>query len=296
MITRREFLKGTGLFVTAFSSKLSFAQSGETDSREELSFGIVTDTHYANTDPNGTRHYRESITKMTECIELMNERKVNFLIELGDFKDQGKPASEKTTLEYLDIIEKLYGHFNGPRYHVLGNHDVDSISKQQFLSHIENTGIIEKSAYYSFDLKGFHFVVLDANYKTDESDYDHGNFQWTDANIPSRQLDWLKNDLAQSSNPAIVFVHQLLDVESNDGIQNAAETRQILQDSKKVIAVFQGHRHPGHYSQIEGIHYYTLKAMIEGSGEKNNSYAVVTIKNNSIIIEGYRKATGRILE
>ena len=30
---------------------------------------------------------------------------------------------------------------SGPRYHCVGNHDVDSITKQQFLENIENTGI-----------------------------------------------------------------------------------------------------------------------------------------------------------
>ena len=65
------------------------------------------------------------------------------------------------------------------KYHVLGNHDADSISKEQFLANIKNTNISDGSKYYSFDLKGLHFIVLDANYCADGSDYDHGNFSWT---------------------------------------------------------------------------------------------------------------------
>jgi len=57
------------------------------------------------------------------------------------------------------------------------------------------------------------------------------------------------------------------------------------------MAVFQGHRHDGGYSFIEKIHYYTLKAVIEGPGPENNSYAVVEVRPDmSITVTGYRKA------
>jgi alkaline phosphatase len=74
-------------------------------------------------------------------------------------------------------------------------------------------------------------------------------------------------------------------------VNNAAEIRQILEQSGKVTAVFQGHHHEGSYSYIEGIHYYTLKAMVEGPGDENNSYAIVEIlPDRSITVTGYRKA------
>ena len=293
-ITRREFLKSSGIIIAGLSCGEAFARADRANVKTKISFGIVTDAHYADADPKGTRRYRESIAKMTECVTLMNDKKVDFLIELGDFKDQGKPATADTTCKYLTTIEKVYREFKGPRYHVLGNHDVDSISKKQFLARVENVGIAKDATYYSFDSKGFHFVVLDANYKADGSDYDRGNFNWKDANIPVKQLAWLKKDLASSSKPAIAFVHQQLDVTGNTGVRNAAKVRKVFQESKKILAVFQGHHHAGHYSQIEGIHYYTLKAMVEGSGEKSNSYAIVDINDdNGITVTGYRKAVSK---
>jgi hypothetical protein len=297
VVTRRAFLKNSTVLIAGLASGVPFALADKMDNKTKLSFGIVTDAHYADTDARGTRHYRESLAKMTECVSFMNEMKVDFLIELGDLKDQGSPATEEATLKYLTTIEKAYGQFTGPRYHVLGNHDVDSISKKQFLDQVENTGIAKETTYYSFDSKGFHFVVLDANYKADGSDYDHGNFDWTDSNVPLKVLDWLRKDLLSSSNPVIVFVHQQLDVAGSTGVKNAVKLRQALQDNKRVLAVFQGHHHPGHYSYIEGIHYYTLKAMVEGSAEKNNSYAIVDVHaDNNIILTGYRKAASQTLE
>ncbi len=98
-----------------------------------LRFGLVTDIHYADIEPAGMRQYRESPAKLAECVRFMNEQKVDFLVELGDFKDQGKPPDEAATLGYLRKIEDVFRGFKGLRFHVVGNHDVDSISKQQFL-------------------------------------------------------------------------------------------------------------------------------------------------------------------
>jgi len=293
-VTRRTFLKSSGLVIAGLSAGFPFARAKTADGHAKLSFGIVTDAHYADTDPNGSRMYRESLAKMTEFVELMNEKRVDFIIELGDLKDQANPITEESTLEYLDAIERVYGQFYGPRYHVLGNHDVDSISKEQFLSHVKNTGIAKGSKYYSFDVKGIHFVVLDANYSADGSDYDHGKFNWTDANVPLKQLNWLRKDLASSTKPVITFVHQQLDVKGSTGVKNGPQVRQVLQDSKRAIVVFQGHHHDGHYSFIEGVHYYTLKGMVEGGGIKNNSYAIVEVyDDNSIVVTGYRKALSK---
>lgn len=297
VVTRREFLTGSGAVIAGLAYGIPVAHADGMDNKAKLSFGIVTDLHYADVDAKGSRKYRESLAKMTECVALMNDKKVDFLVELGDLKDQGTPAEEKETLTYLTAIEKAYGQFKGPRYHVLGNHDVDSLSKEQFLAHVENTGIAKESTYYSFDSRGFHFIVLDANYKADGTDYDHGNFNWTDTNVPPMEQNWLHKDLASSSKPVIVFVHQQLDVAGRAGIKNAVEVRQVLQSSKRVLAVFQGHHHAGHYSHIEGIHYYTLKAMVEGSGEENSSYAIVDVHaDNRIVVTGYRKALSKELE
>jgi predicted phosphodiesterase len=296
VITRRVFLKASsaslaGLVVAPLSCTMQATPGRRQDTAR---FGIVTDSHYADADTVGSRYYRHSLDKLTEYVELMNDQKVDFLVELGDFKDQNNPPVEQRTITYLRAVEKILQKFNGPTYHVLGNHDMDSISKEQFLSNVESTDIDQAKSHYSFDFNGVHFVVLDANYKSDGTDYDHGNFDWTDANIPPTELNWLRQDLAAACRPVIVFIHQLLDGTGPVYVNNAADVRQILEQSDKVMAVFQGHHHEGSYSRIEGIHYYTLRAMVEGPGEENNSYAVVEVlPDRSITVTGYRKAVSK---
>ncbi len=257
-------------------------------------FGIVTDSHYADRDPS-SRYYRDSIIKLTDTVNTMNAQTVSFLIEIGDFKDQDGTPVEANTIEYLQIIEAVFQQFDGPLYHVLGNHDMDSISKSQFMAHVDNTGIEPAdSTYYSFDVNGIHFIVLDANYNTasDDDHYDHGNFNWTVSYIPTGEMAWLQQDLADADGPVIVFVHQRMDGGGSHLMTNSAEVRSVLERSGKVVAAFQGHHHSGGYTNINGIHYYTLKATVEGPYPANNAYAIVEVRPDvgSLIVTGYENA------
>ena len=293
-LSRRRFLEITGTAVAG----LFIIPNAKADNAEKplLRFGMLSDIHYADREPAGTRFYRQSLVKMNECIERMNQEKPDFVIELGDFKDQDVVPNEANTLKYLSDIESAFRKFNGPTYHVLGNHDEDGISKSQFLERVENTGIPKTKSYYSFDVKGIHFVVLDGNYTKDGKEYDHGNFSWDDTMIPEVQLNWLKDDLKNSPLPAIVFIHQMIDdsVNVKQAVQNAAEVRQVLKQSGRVICVFQGHVHEERINVINGIHYYSVNAMADGDGSENNAYMIVDVyKDCRLKIDGFRRSTDR---
>jgi 3',5'-cyclic AMP phosphodiesterase CpdA len=266
----------------------------QTSSRELVRFGMVTDVHFADIDPNGARTYRDSDRKLAECVSVMNDRQVDFLVELGDFKDQDQAPQEARTLGFLRHIESVFAGFKGPRYHVMGNHDVDSLSKAQFLSIAQSGAGASGEAHYAFTQKGVRFIVLDADHKADGSDYDRGNFDWGDANIDAAQLAWLERTLAAAGEPAVVFIHQQLDGEGAYYVKNAPAVRRVLEASGRVLAVFQGHRHEGAYSVINGIPYYTLKGVIEGSGPDANAYAIVEVREDGTLwVTGYRKAVSQ---
>jgi alkaline phosphatase len=297
-VTRRKFLKYTGFL--GLTSVFPFYSFGilKTSKNSPIRFGVITDSHFADRVSKGTRFYRDSLPKLQQCITYLNTQNLDFLIHLGDFKDEAEKANEVTTLQFLKTYENEFSKFKGKRYHVLGNHDMDSISKEQFLRNIENTDIESAKSYYYYENKGMRFIVLDANFKEDGTPYHKGNFDWKDTNIPQSQLFWLKQVLAESKKPCMVFVHQMLDdfEFGKYGIKNAKEVREILEKSKKVIAVFQGHKHQETYHHINGIHYYTFNAMVDYKGLENNSFSVVTIKNNlDIKIEGYYRSSNKTL-
>ncbi|MBX3241272.1 MAG: metallophosphoesterase [Chitinophagaceae bacterium] len=299
-MNRKKFILSSLTFIAG--TKLTLAGERRFNMDTPLRFGIVTDLHYADRAPAGSRHYKESFDKLSECVDLMNREKVDFLIELGDFKDQSASPDEKETLGFLETIESKFREFKGPVYHVLGNHDMDSISKDQFLNSIYNSGFSKAQSYYSFNTGGFHFVVLDPNYTREGLHYDRGNFDWKDCHIPEEQLSWLEEDLKRHPQPTVVFIHQQLDGPAFPGDHsrycphNADRIRAILEQSGNVLITFQGHYHDGGFNMINGIYYYTLKAVIEDSDAQNNSYAIVEIdKDMSIAIKGYRKAVSKKL-
>ncbi|MCX6561955.1 MAG: metallophosphoesterase, partial [Candidatus Aminicenantes bacterium] len=135
--------------------------------RTIVRFGVITDLHYADRDSVSGRIYRESTGKLAEFVSVMNREKADFVIELGDYKDQDVQPVPARTLSFLRTIEGVFVGFKGPRYHVLGNHDEDSLTKAEFLGAIENTGISDGRTYYSFDQGGVHFIVLDPNFRSD---------------------------------------------------------------------------------------------------------------------------------
>jgi predicted phosphodiesterase len=292
-ISRRKFLKlgaAAGLGMAAFSDANRSRYAVES---HEVSFGIVADVHYAYKDMRINRFYRESLVKLRQGVETFNASRLPFVVMLGDFIDK---APDKTTeLKNLAAIREAFSFYRGPKHFVMGNHDLANLSKTEYLT---KCGAVSPDGYYSLDAGGYHFVILDANFRQDGEAYNAGNFKWKDAFIPAPQQEWLAQDLQRANGTkAVVFVHQNLHDESGVyGVKNADAVRRIFERSGNVLAVMQGHDHKGAYAKINGIHYVTLKAMVDGSTLRNNAYALITIDlNNRLSIRGFGKEKDFIL-
>jgi predicted phosphodiesterase len=254
--------------------------------KPKLRIGLVTDIHYADRPPAGSRHYRETLGRLQEAVDTFNQRGIDVALELGDLIDAADDVP--TELRYLDAADRVFRSFRGDRRYVLGNHCVWTLSKAQFLQHVGAA-----SAHYSFDRSGVHFVVLDACYRADGTPYGDKNYEWTDTEIPPVQRQWLRNDLERASAPTLVFVHQRLDVENHYGVRSAPEVRRLLEESGKVLAVFQGHSHQNDHRRINGIHYCTLAAVVEGAGQ-SNAYGILTVLDNgALTLEGFHRQQNR---
>jgi hypothetical protein len=289
---RRAFLRdGSLLLALACPTPLSrhvvacglLEAAGKPDAPVAARIGLLTDLHYADKAPAGSRHYRESLTKVSEAKHAFHSQSIGCLIELGDLIDAAD--SVETELEYLRRIERELASISEQRHYVLGNHCVTTLSKPEFLREVG-----QEQAHASFVTGGTRCILLDACFRSDSVAYDRGNFQWTDTFIPETQLAWLERELAGSDEPVLVFVHQRLDVADAHGIKNAPQVRQILERSGKVQAVFQGHSHNNDYKEIGGIHYTTLVAMVEGSGPESSGYSVLNLRTDGLLeLEGFRR-------
>lgn len=260
-------------------------------------FGIVTDLHYASRDSDpipqgvaGRRCYRESLRKLAEAIAVFNRQRLDFVVELGDFKDLS--SDRKETLVRLEEIEASFARFKGPRYHVFGNHDFDCLTPADLASCLTNDGCPMSEGYYRFQCKGVTFLVLDCCYDSNLRHYSCCN-PWDDANVPPHEVAWLRQMLADATGFVVVLTHQRIDPSAEPGhlVRNAAEVRKVLEESGKVALVLSGHQHMGGFNVYRGITYYSLVALVADSGPLANSFAEVAIYlDGTFSMTGYRNA------
>ncbi len=289
---RRDFLKRGSLLciTTPLVVAGQVNASDPVPPRGQVRWAMMTDVHYADKKPAGTRFYRDSLAKMQAVQRTLGELQLDFVIELGDLIDAA--TSAEVEREYLQTILKPLSGLPGKNYYVLGNHCVQTLSKSEFLNEVK-----QPRSFFSFNVRDVHFIVLDACFRSDGKAYDRGNFQWTDANIPEHELQWLVEDLKRAVWPTILFVHQRLDVENQHGIKNAAKVRRVLEESKKVQAVFQGHSHENDHRSIGGVEYVTLAAMVEKPGLENNAFAMVDVTTaHSLSVKGFKRQADANIE
>ncbi|MEF3305638.1 metallophosphoesterase family protein [Paenibacillus sp. GYB003] len=219
--------------------------------RQSVRFGVMADVHLDFMYQAGPR--------LKRFVERMNYEQVDFVIQLGDFC---YPLPENRF--FMDIWEA----FKGPRFHVLGNHDMDVCDKAAVMAYWG----MERN-YYSFDSGSYHFVVLDGNYLRIDGefvDYEYGNYhRFPEANnhLTPEQLNWLRADLAATDKQTVIFCHQSLETPYLSGIHNHDEFRAILREAnenakfQKVIACLNGHLHLDGVRVIDDIYYIQINSM-----------------------------------
>lgn len=285
--SRRAFLQHSTLCLAGLGAgRLLAAQEA---AKPLLRVGLMTDLHYADKQATKTRFYREALGKLDEAVAHFNREKPALVIELGDFIDQADSVEKE--IEWLKTMEQHYAQLSMPRHYVLGNHCVGTLTKQEFSANTKAPG-----GHAVVEQNGVTFLILDACFREDGTPYERKNFDWKDANLPKAELTWLESALAKATGPVIVMAHQRLDLDKAHAVRNAAEVRALLEKSRKVLTVFQGHSHKNDYQQIAGIHYVTLVAMIEGTGPENNGYSMLEVMTDqSLRLTGFRRQTTRTL-
>ena len=99
---RRTFLKNGTLILT--SAAISRPMFGDDQQEIALKVGLVTDLHYADKPPRGSRHYRETPDKLAEAAEHFGKHEPAFIVELGDFIDAADSVDAE--LGYLNLINR----------------------------------------------------------------------------------------------------------------------------------------------------------------------------------------------
>lgn len=133
-------------FAATFTSSFASCQK---DKKGTIRFAIVSDLHAPDL-PDGKE-------RMQAVVDAANENKVDFLIQLGDFIRLDSASQP---------LREIWNEYKGEKFHVLGNHDLDKYSKEEFVA-----GFGMPGRYYSFDRGDFHFIILDGNNLFDGKKY-----------------------------------------------------------------------------------------------------------------------------
>ena len=261
-----------------------------------LKIGLVADPQYANKPTVGKRYYAESLWKLKQAIDTFNTEQVDFVQNLGDIIDDD--------WSNYDSIIPVYEHLNQgiPNYHLLGNHDfsIDSTHFEELL-----TILSMPDYYYSYQEKGWRFIVLDATdysfysnqlHKHDTNQvnayYHHTKEKpnhkiWNSA-MGEEQQNWLKQELAEANTmhqKVILFSHMPLRPAGDPhNLWNNDEIIAIMESSPDVVAFINGHNHAGAYVFKNGIHYITIFGMVD---TMIGSFGILEVYQDSLVLRGF---------
>jgi Icc protein len=166
---------------------------------DEFTFAFLTDIHL--------QPERSAVEGFQKAIDTINRINPDFVLTGGDLVMDALDQ----TYGRADSLYKLYTTvakgFNMPVYNTVGNHEVFGWHRGEagLEEHPEfGKGMFEKrfgERYYSFDHKGWHFIVLDAIYRSEEGQYE--------GMIDDEQINWIKEDLHKTGKetPIVVSVH-----------------------------------------------------------------------------------------
>jgi len=300
---RRNFLK-ISLPILATNPLIA----GEEKAKEpELIFGVIADPQYADVDPKGSRHYRNSIKKLGTAITELNKHELKFTVTLGDVIDR----DFKSFAEIMPI----YKTAKAPQTYVLGNHDFE-VAEEDKEKVMDAIGL--EKGYYSQTIGKWVFIYLDG---TDVSTYRYPensqatkdahamlNFRknelkqaqaqpWN-GSLGQKQMQWLTDELdtAKHTNKrVIVFNHfPVFPLDDPHNLWNDKSIVGFLKRYPNVVAYMNGHNHKGNYGVHKGCHYVNFKGMVET--ETSAPFSIIKCYADRIEINGFDPEPDRELE
>jgi Icc protein len=171
----------------------------ETESPDQFTFAFLTDIHLL---PD-----RSAPEGFLKAIDTINKLNPDFVLTGGDLIMDGLEASYDRTDSLYNLYLDMTKKFKMPVYNTIGNHEHFGL----YLRNEIDTGFSEYGKrmyehrigkrYYSFDYKGWHFMILDAvGIKADR--------EYTGL-IDDEEIEWIKSDLQKidKKTPIAISVH-----------------------------------------------------------------------------------------
>ena len=221
------------------------------DDKNKFSFAFFTDIHLNKGDNNCFQGLEKAISSAKTL-------DADFILTGGDNVDIDVLGKDATTAHWLyNEYSELIANAGIDYYVTIGNHDrFYGCDKSDPLF---ERGLFEKyisKSYYSFDHKGWHFIVLNTS----------------NSIVDEEQKQWLAADLAHiaSETPVIISTHvPFLSVyypaldgryTSTDTFKNFKEIWDMF-EGKNLKLVLQGHMHLYEEIKVKGVQFITAGAV-----------------------------------
>ena len=203
-VTRREFLRRSLITAAGLASGVSAATSSSdrTSSSESVRLVFATDIHLTQDD---TLRSEEGLAAAVAAIK---ELWPDLIVCGGDltnpWPELDYPAADK-------LLDRFFGIWTGlhpiETHYVLGNHDLVGIKNPLVSRHDSRfaKGLFEKRLglsrlYYSFEKRGWRFIVLDDVWPNPDGSY-YGEYK-------ADQLDFVQSELnAHNEKPTVIAGH-----------------------------------------------------------------------------------------
>ncbi len=296
-MNRRKFI---GL--SALAASVAVARGEDEEAKPLLTFGLITDAQYADADPNGERHYRESVPKLKIAVDSLAKKNLPFTLHLGDFIDRDFAG--------FDVMLPLLVPLGHPVHHLLGNHDY-TVSDGEKGKVVEKLGMPHD--YYTLRESGVRIVMIDTNdlsiykYPADSTQTQNADTllqklaadglnaakKWN-GGVSETQLAWLEKELTAADaakEPVILCGHHPLIPADGYQVWNSEVLLAMIDKHPSVATYFCGHQHAGAEVVRNGIPYITFKSMLHEPGV--NSWSVIHIYKDKLRIEGYGREVPR---
>ena len=145
----------------------------------------------------------------------------------------------------------------------------------------------------------FHaYAKSSRQYRHAESYYQENKItspKWNGA-VSKSQLKWLEDQLQEATKKdqrVMIFCHFPVFPENVHNLWNAEEIVALIDQYKCVKAYFNGHNHDGNYANRQGVHYLTLRGMVD---TEETAYARVGLHEDRIEVLGFGREKSRTLQ
>ena len=247
------------------------AQNNTVDEKNTFEFAFLTDIHI-RPDMNAPNGFQMAIDKV-------NRLNPDFVLTGGDLVFDVMRGNRQKSDSLFTLYKSMSKGFKMPVYNCLGNHDLFAIYPEspENENHPDyKYGMFERyfgKTYYSFDHKGWHFIVLNSLDVTEDKKYT-GHFD-------EKQLEWLKSDLENVNKltPIVIVSHlpmlsvrsQITGTGGNSMIDNVAEVFKIT-EKHNLKLILQGHIHWKENGFVNDRFHYITCGSIAGNGWKGRRH------------------------